>query len=173
MWNTLSYTAVILLCAVLGIMATIYAYFSNNAVIKAQEKYLSIRTQLILYFNRFFHYFMSFLIRLIPFLAPVILLNDILFLVLACIMFIIWQIYLECPITLHEKQILDPTYMAGTSPQYQPFIALLNSSDIFYMVFEYFGAFALAVVAIRVIYKGVIYSSSFESWSSMRRRCLG
>jgi hypothetical protein len=168
MWNTLSYTSVILICAVLGIMATIHAYFSNNAVIKAQEKYLSLRTQLILYFNRFFHYFMSFLIRLIPFLAPVIFLNDILFLVFASIMFMIWQIYLECPITLHEKQILDPNYTAGTSQQYQPFIALLNSSDIFYTIFEYTGAFALAVVVIRVI-----YSSSFESWSSIRRRCLG
>jgi hypothetical protein len=111
---------------------------------------------------------MSFLIRLIPFLAPVVLLNDIIYVLFACIMIIIWQLYLECPITLHEKQILDPNYTAGTRRQYQPFIALLNSSDTFYTIFEYTGAFALAVVVIRVI-----YSSSFESWSSIRRRCLG
>lgn len=115
----------ILLCLFLACLFTIIAYFREHKEIKEQEKKLSTKEKIKLYLNRFIHYLSSTIIMGFPYIFEYDILKYILFIIYFIIVSISWEIYKECPISIHEKQILDNNYKAGDNTIYEPCTILI------------------------------------------------
>jgi len=150
---TIYQTIVISIC--FGIIASIYAYINSHTIIKNQEKKLDIIKKIRLYLIRFIHYSISFYARFYPLLAEVFLFNDIIYLFLVFLLFIHWIFFSECVLSIQEKQILNPDYIAGSDTKYEPFFMLLHNSQEFYDITQYLANAVLVIVILRVLY--IIY----------------
>ena len=96
------------------------------------------------------HYSVSFYARFFPFLTEITLLNDVIYIIIYIIMYIHWNIFSECILSIKEKQILDPKYVAGSNKAYEPFFVLIHDSKIFYDIVQYISLIALLIVFIRI-----------------------
>lgn len=155
---TIYQTIAISIC--FGIIASIYAYINSHAIIKNQEKKLDIINKIRLYLIRFTHYSISFGARFYPLLTQIFLFNDIIYLFLCGLICIHWIIFSECVLSIHEKQILNANYIAGSDKKYEPFFMLLHNSHQFYDIAQYLASIALVIVFLRVLYM-IYYKKHF------------
>lgn len=115
----------ILLILFFACIFTIISYFKEHKKIKEQENKLSTKDKIKLYLNRFIHYNSSILIMFFPYIFEYDIKKYILFIIYFIIISISWLIYKECPISIHEKQILDNTYKCGDNSLYEPYTVLI------------------------------------------------
>jgi hypothetical protein len=157
---TIYQTIVISIC--FGIIASIYAYINSHTIIKSQEKKLDIIKKIRLYVIRFTHYSISFYARFYPLLAEVFLFNDIIYLFFGVLMYIHWIFFSECVLSIQEKQMLNPNYIAGSDTKYEPFFMLLHNSQEFYDIIQYLAIIVGVIVILRVLYM-IYYKKLFFS----------
>ena len=149
--NQLSLRNMFILCFIFGLGASVYAYFSKHPFIKPQEQKLNIYQTLKLYAVRTFHYSVSFYARFYQFLVEIAFLHDIYYLLFFIVISIHWKVFSECYLSIIEKQILEPDYIGGDDPSYEPFFKLLHDSKFFYDCIQYLAYFALIIVVLRII----------------------
>jgi hypothetical protein len=137
------------LTIVMGMIACIYSYLTPHTVIKKQEEALTYKEKIYLYSNRFVHYTTSFYFRFYPFLVKYTLFYDIIYIILLISVGLQWILFSECLLSSSEKKILDPSYVRGQNTRYEPYIELLSSSQLFYILFQSLVIIALLVVIIR------------------------
>jgi hypothetical protein len=150
MFNKLTIKDTIIISVIIGLFFTINAYIKKHNKIKNQEKNLNIFKKIKLYAIRMIHYSVSFYARFFPFLTEITLLNDVIYIIIYIIMYIHWNIFSECILSIKEKQILDPKYVAGSNKAYEPFFVLIHDSKIFYDIVQYIALIALLIVFIRI-----------------------
>lgn len=133
-----------------AILLTLYAYFfANHEMIKKQESELSSSQLIKLYAIRFIHYIGMCLIWLYVYFAKVVFFNDCVFGILFCLQILHWIIFKECIITIMEKQILVPSYVAGTNLTHEPFRLLVGiNNEINYTLVA--GTFIFATLRLTV-----------------------
>jgi len=152
MLNKLNIFNTIIICIIIGIIATIYAYFNEHTIIKYQEQRLNNFEKIQLYIIRMIHYSISFYARIYPLITKISLFYDVFFIIFFIIMCIQWTIFSECILSIKEKKLLDPNYINGSDVKYEPFFMLLYDSKIFYDIMQYLGYFAVLIVTIRILY---------------------
>lgn len=141
---------VFIIALLVAIIFTLYVYFyAKHEVIKKQESELSNSNLLILYANRFIHYFSTFFIWFYVYFAKVVFFNDFVFGILFCLQLLHWTILKECILSIMEKNILEPGYVAGSNSTYEPFMRLIgiNRAIIFGLVA---GTFIFATLRLTV-----------------------
>ena len=104
---------------------TIIAYFREHKKIKEQEARLSIEDKLKLYANRVVHFTSTIFIMFFPYIFKSENIKNIIYVLYLGTVGLSWYLFKECPITAMEKQILDPKYVMGDSPVYEPYTTLL------------------------------------------------
>jgi hypothetical protein len=104
---------------------TIITYFRKNDTIKKQEETLSNSEKVKLYANRFIHNCSMIIMIGFPYIFKSETVKNFIFVLYFVIVKISWQIYKECPMSLHEKQLLDKKYIAGHDKIYEPYLILL------------------------------------------------
>jgi hypothetical protein len=152
MFNKLTFKTTIVISIIIGLIFTINAYIRKHDIIKNQEKKLNIFEKIKLYAIRMTHYSISFYARFFPLLTKISLLNDIIYIIFYIILYIHWNIFSECILSIKEKQILDPNYVAGSNRTYEPFFILIHDSKMFYDIVQYIAFIALFIVVIRILY---------------------
>lgn len=127
---------------------------------KNPEKYLSQTNFIILYLNRFVHWFTFVFLRLYIFIiSEYNYLYDSLYIGSFIIIRILWSILFkgECFFSVNEKQILYKNYKAGTSTNIQPFILLLfpdfKGREIFA---ELFNVITIIIPILIITYRFII-----------------
>jgi hypothetical protein len=150
MFNKLTIKNTIIISVIIGLFFTINAYIKKHPKIKSQEKKINIFEKIKLYSIRMIHYSVSFYARFFPLLTEITLLNDVVFIIFYIILYIHWNIFSECILSIKEKQILDPKYVAGSDKTYEPFFILINDSKLFYDILQYIAVIALSIVFIRI-----------------------
>jgi hypothetical protein len=115
----------ILFIIILATLFTIIVYFREHDIIKKQEKKLSTKDKIKLYANRFIHCCSSIIMVGFPYIFKSDTIKNFIFVLYFIIVKISWKIYKECPISLHEKQLLDKNYTAGNDDIYEPYLILI------------------------------------------------
>jgi hypothetical protein len=115
----------ILFIIILATLFTIIAYFREHDIIKKQEKKLSTKDKIKLYANRVIHCCSSIIMVGFPYIFKSDTIKNFIFVLYFIIVKISWKIYKECPISLHEKQLLDKNYTAGNDDIYEPYLILI------------------------------------------------
>ena len=119
----------ILFIVILATLFTIITYFREHKEIKEQEDKLSTKDKIKLYANRFIHSCSSIIMVGFPYIFKSDTIKNFIFVLYFVIVKISWQIYKECPISLHEKQLLDKKYIAGHDNIYEPYLILIFNTN--------------------------------------------
>lgn len=155
-YRKISLTTMVSISFIVGIIASLYAYFKSHDVIKKKENKLNIVQKIKLYVIRTIHYAISFLARIYPFMVEISMFNEIFVLCAFFILLLHWKYFGECIMSIEEKKMLDSRYIGGSEPKYEPFWVLLNDSPVFYDFMQNFAVVSLALIGIRLLY--VIFS---------------
>ena len=152
--NRLSLRNIILISLILGIITSIYVYFKKTPTkLKQEEKNLSLKNQLYLYINRIIHYGVSIYFRLYPFLGQLSIFNDFLYIFFFLVVIIQWYIFSECTLSIAEKQLLNPNYVAGSNVNYEPYLYLIfNDHSILYLIWKGSFIFSIIFILIHLLY---------------------
>lgn len=109
----------------IAIVATIISYYypyKPEYISKGEKTCSNI---ILLYFIRFLHYCTFTFSVLYVFIFPMD--YDIWCLGFSLILYVCWKMFKnECPFSLWEKQLLDPSYSMGEDAEYHPFIDLYS-----------------------------------------------
>jgi len=115
---------------------TFISFINNHPIvreIKKKEENLSFLNYVELYVNRFIHYTSTICIMFLPYIFKPELILYIIYEVYLIIALYSWYLLKECPISIHEKQLLDPKYL-NRSTNIQPFISLLMMPNHIYII---------------------------------------
>lgn len=148
----LNYKNVVIVCLTSGLLLTVYAYFKDHETIKQQESQLCLKNKCLLYLNRLVHYSTTTFALLYPILMEGTIFQDFLYLFLFLLLFIHWKIFGECSMSIMEKQILDPSYIAGSDRRYEPYFRLIHDSDDFYNSIHFIENTILTFISLRLLY---------------------
>lgn len=129
---------------------TFLAFINNHSIvreIKKKEANLSLIRYIELYVNRFIHYISTICIVFLPYIFKPELWLYISYELYLIVALYSWYLLKECPIVIHEKQILDPKYVNGTT-NVQPFVSLLLiPTNIYSIVFTTMYAINLCLIS--------------------------
>ena len=130
-----------------SLLLTFIAFINNVREIKKKEANLSFINYIELYVNRFTHYISTICIVFLPYIFKPELWLYIFYELYLIVALYSWYLLKECPITIHEKQILDPKYQNGTT-NVQPFVSLLMIPNrIYSIVFTTMYAINLSLIS--------------------------
>jgi hypothetical protein len=102
--------------------------------IKKKESRLFFPMKIELYLNRFIHHISNLWIMFLPYVFKPKLILYVIYEVYLLLTLYSWYLLRECPISIHEKQILDTNYVNGDS-DIHPFISLIIPTRIFIFCF--------------------------------------
>lgn len=102
--------------------------------IKKKEENLSFIQYFELYVNRFFHHISTICIVALPYIFKPKYVLYILYEMYLCIALLSWYFLKECPISIHEKQLLHTKYVNGDN-NLHPFMCLIVPNNIYVFVF--------------------------------------
>ena len=124
--------------------------------IKKKEEKLSFGKSIELYVNRVLHHISTICIIGLPYIFKPELWLYILYEMYLLIAGYSWYLLKECPLTIHEKQILDPKYRNG-STNLNPFMELLVPYNVYILIFRimYVINFGLISYILYEYYKNV------------------
>jgi hypothetical protein len=111
----------------------------NHKEIKEREDALSSSDYIELYLNRLTHWFSNSIIFLLPYIFKPNLFLYILYEVYLLVVFYLWYLIIQCPISIHEKRILfkqKDKYTVESSNRLQIYISLLIPEQIFKLIFR-------------------------------------
>ena len=121
---------------IISIIFTFFCYISNNMrEVKKKEQVLSFIGNIVLYINRFIHHLSNFFIIFTPYVFKQNLVLYIIYEFYLILALFCWFIFKECPISIHEKQLLDPDYINGQT-KIHPFMDLIIPNRIFWVYFN-------------------------------------
>ena len=152
--NRLTVKSTTIVVIIVALLLTIVAYINarKHHIIKNQEKKINIFKKIELYIVRMLHYSASVSLLLYPFFTEVSMLNDIIFTVFNVFFIIHRFIFSECILSIKEKQILDPNYVAGSNTTYEPYYDLIYDSKLFCTTVIRIGQICILIVFIRCLY---------------------
>ena len=102
--------------------------------IKKKEENLSFIQYFELYVNRFLHHISTICIVALPYIFKPKYVLYILYEMYLCIALYSWYLLRECPISIHEKQLLHTKYANGDN-NLHPFMCLIVPNNIYVFVF--------------------------------------
>ena len=97
------------------------SFFKNAKV----DRQLAPMSKLVILLNRTLHT-LTFLLQIsFIFVFKRTLILDLLYLIYVSTVFIMYKINGECIISIHEKKTIDPSYVPGSNPKYEPWIDVM------------------------------------------------
>ena len=129
----------------LSIILTSITFFNvndpnqNHKEIKERENALSSSEYIELYLNRFVHWFSNSIILLFPYIFKPNLVLYIIYEVYLVIVFYLWYLVIQCPISIHEKRILfneKNKFTVDSNNPLQVYISLVMPEQIFILIFR-------------------------------------
>ena len=149
----LSFLNVILLALSIGVILTIYAYFADEPTIKSQESNLTLAQKLRLYLLRFVHYSTILFGWCYSFFAKLEFSTDLVVFTLHLLSILQRKYYGECILSIIEKRILDPSYVKGSTPKYEPFWSLIDTTSHNIQTIENrYNFVPLIILLLRLVY---------------------
>ena len=106
---------------IINTLLIFYIKFIVKNFIKDQEKTLSTYDVIKLYVNRFIHHLLTLITNVYPFIVKNTISMDIIYILYESSVIILWHLNGECVLSADEKKILDPSYVKGDIPLYQPY----------------------------------------------------
>ena len=101
----------------------VYLYPYKSQLVKTQED--SSKYIVLIYFIRFVHYCTFTFSIIYPFVFDKQ--YDVYYLIFGILLYISWKVHNgECILSLWEKQLLDPEYIAGSDSTYNPYIDCIS-----------------------------------------------
>lgn len=114
--------------------------------IKKREEHLSSIQYFELYVNRFIHHISTICIVFLPYIFRPDKILYIIYEVYLLTALYSWYLLRECPISIHEKQLLNANYVNGDT-KIHPFMALLVPNNMYVFAFTTMYAINLMLIS--------------------------
>lgn len=121
--------------------------------IKKKEEHLSFIRLFELYVNRFLHHISTICIVFLPYIFRPEKILYIIYEIYLLVALYSWYLLRECPISIHEKQLLNTKYVNGDT-NIHPFMALLVPNNMYVFAFTTMYAINLMLISY-ALYDGI------------------